>query len=162
MILFYLYRPKTCIRFCGISALRTNRSYSTASNPPLRKASISIPASLTVPSERLPMKTYRTRPVRVATKTNKPGVINNPETATLLHWITNYPQMRRPDKAAMWFSRMRFPVEELAEVHALGFETLATALGYRQPLKLESTPYIVSITPNTGQLVSIEQTNKAA
>jgi hypothetical protein len=95
------------------------------------------------------MRNYRTRPVRVATKTNKPGVINNPETATLLQWITNYPQMRRPDKATMWFSRMRFPVSELAEVHALGFETLASALGYehRQPLKLESTPYIVSIAP---------------
>lgn len=100
------------------------------------------------------MKTYRTRPVRVATKTNKPGVIHNDQTATLLQWITNYPQMRRPDKATMWFSRMHFPANELAEVHALGFEALAVALGYQHhtPLKANSTPMIISIAPQPDLL----------
>jgi hypothetical protein len=90
----------------------------------------------------------------VERRSRKPCVLHNVETATLLDWLTAYPQMRRPDRVKMWFANMHFSKAELAEAHAAGFEALANTLGYRQPLHEQSRPIIVSITP--GQVTQPE------
>jgi hypothetical protein len=111
----------------------------------LKKEYIYQPASLTVPSEQPPMTNYRKRPLRVAK--NRPHTIDNEETASLLAWLECYPFMRQKPKA--WFNRHKFSQAELKATAQAGFADVALALGYQHhtPLKVNSTPMIISIAP---------------
>jgi len=92
------------------------------------------------------MSNYRKRPLRVSH--TKPYTIDNEETASLVQWLQTYPMMRKNPRA--WFHRRhKWSQEELKATAAAGFADVALALGYEYhtPLKANSTPLIISITP---------------
>lgn len=95
------------------------------------------------------MTNYK-RPLRVSS--SKPHCIKNEDTASLVQWLTCYPMMRaKPEK---WFHRHKFSQAELKATAAAGFADVALALGYQHhtPLKVNSTPMIISIAPQPDLL----------